>query len=225
MGFFDTIERLKNTEAEQLQHEKISGQAHQGTETKRQPGIYQAEKKAGRRPERFSFLRPCPLCGGINFIYGNEGGFFCQVCQPGSMGTPVEAGGADRQQPDHEAVFQVGLGEHVQNIQRGFLFSGSYKVTANKQEQGHFTAAWPWVNGNMLELLAAGWTRAALLQRSKYPYPTGWGIAWLPIWHQNGLIVNIGKNGEIIFAFESCRRTITQTARPAAKKNDYTLNL
>lgn len=103
MGFFDTIERLKNEETEQ-QPEKISGQVHQDTETKRHPGTCQAEKRAGRRPERFSFLRPCPLCCGINFIAGNEGGFFCQICQPGIMGTLVEAGGADRQQPDPEAI-------------------------------------------------------------------------------------------------------------------------
>jgi len=218
MGFFDTIERLKNAEAEQLQPEEISDQVNQGTGTKRQAGTFQTEKKAGRRPERFSFLRPCPLCGGINFIFGNEGGFFCQVCQPGTIGTPVEAGGADRQLPDQEAVLQVGSGENEQNTFRGSRLSGTGKDTTTKQERGHFAAAWPWINGNILELLAAGWTRAALLQRSKYRYPTGWGIAWFPIWQQNALVVTIGKNGEIIFIFQVCGKTITQTARPPLKK-------
>lgn len=218
MGFFDTIDRLKSTETE-LQPAIITDQDSRENEKKRQTGPFQVKKKTNSKPERLSFLRTCPLCNGKKFIYGNDGGFFCLVCQPGIMGTPVEAGGADRQQPDHEAVLQVVPRENKQNTQRGSRLPETVKDTATKQERGHFAAAWPWIRSKLPELLAAGWTRAALFQRSKYRYPLGWGIAWFSIWNQDALVVTTGKNGEIIFTFQSCGRTITQTARPPIKKN------
>jgi len=205
MGFFDTIDRLKNAETG-LQPEEISINVIQGGKKNDQSRVCQLEKKAGHRPERLSFLRPCPLCGGKKFVYGNAGGFFCLLCQPGIMGTPVEAGGADRQQkPDHpESAHQVA-------------------ARANKNttiwKSGHFKTAWPWIRSRLPELLAAGWTLAALFQRSKYSYPYAWGIAWFPIWNKDALVVTTGKNGEIFFTFQSSGRTITQTVRPPKKKH------
>ena len=38
-------------------------------------------------------LKPCPLCGGRDFIHGMQGGYFCITCQPNVRpGTPVRAG-------------------------------------------------------------------------------------------------------------------------------------
>ncbi len=42
-------------------------------------------------PEKLKFLKPCPICGGRDFIHGHEGGFFCISCQPGIEGLPVLA--------------------------------------------------------------------------------------------------------------------------------------
>ncbi len=38
-------------------------------------------------------LNPCPICHGVDFIHGNDGGYFCKVCQPNfPSGVPVRAG-------------------------------------------------------------------------------------------------------------------------------------
>ena len=38
-------------------------------------------------------LKPCPICHGVDFIHGNDGGYFCRICQPDSpSGVPVRAG-------------------------------------------------------------------------------------------------------------------------------------
>jgi hypothetical protein len=210
MGFFDTIDRLKNTETEP-QPVIITEQDSQGSEKKSHSGPFQVKKKASSKPERLSFLRPCLLCGGKKFIYGTVGGFFCLACQPGIVGIQVEAGGADRQDPDQEAALQVDAGQH----------ENESKNICQIQEKAYFMMALPWIKSKLPKLLAAGWTRAALLQRSKYRYPTGWGIAWFSIWKQDALAVTIGKNGEIFFTFQSCGRTITQTARPPIKKTAH----
>lgn len=218
MGFFDTIDRLKSTETK-LRPIIITDQDSQEDEKKRQTGPFQVKKKTNSKPERLSFLRPCPLCDGKKFVYGNAGGFFCLVCQPGIMGVPVEAGGADRQKPDPDAVIQVDAEKHGKDEPGGFQNQGTSRNTPSVQIQSHFKAAWPWIRSKLPELLAARWTRAALFQRSKYRYPTGWGIAWFSIWNQDALVVTTGKNGEIFFTFQSCGRTITQTARPPIKKH------
>ena len=39
-------------------------------------------------------LKLCPLCNGREFIHGNQGGYFCRICQPDVRpGTPIRAGG------------------------------------------------------------------------------------------------------------------------------------
>jgi hypothetical protein len=202
MGFFDTIERVNDAEAKHFPPAKISDSASQDTGTQTQPRASQPEKKAERRRQRFSFLRPCPLCGGKKFIHGQKGGFFCQLCQLGIIGTPVEAGGPDRQKQDQEAGPS----------------GGSSHDNTMSQARGYFLTAWSWIKGNMPELLKAGWTRAALLQRSKHKYPLTWGVAWFSIWHEDAFDVTIGPKGEIVFSFQACGKTITQTARPPLKK-------
>jgi len=38
-------------------------------------------------------LKPCPLCHGVDFIHGHDGGYFCRICQPDfPSGVPVRAG-------------------------------------------------------------------------------------------------------------------------------------
>lgn len=42
-------------------------------------------------------LRPCPICGGRDFIHGFKGGYFCVECQPDVRpGISVKAGGSVR---------------------------------------------------------------------------------------------------------------------------------
>jgi hypothetical protein len=124
-------------------------------------------------------------------LYNKNGGFFCLDCQPEATGTPVKAGGPDRQ---HD------------------------QAAATIEGREYFLTAWSWIKANMPELLAAGWTRRELLGRSKYRHPLKWGIAWFSVWHQEGLVVTIGKNGKIIFAFKASGKTITQAANPAMKR-------
>jgi len=201
MGFFDTIDRLKDAETEHLPPGKISSRAGRITQA--------MEVRPAKGAEKLNFLRPCPLCNGRNFIFGKNGGFFCPTCQPGIPGTPVEAGGPDRQDSEKEAGFPL-------KSETGF--PGSVKADTTDQERAYFATAWSWIKGNMPDLLKAGWTRAALLKRSKYRYPTGWGIAWFQVWHQEGLVVTIGEKGKIIFSFFVCGKEITQTATPPLKK-------
>lgn len=38
-------------------------------------------------------LKPCPICHGVDFVHGNDGGYFCRICQIDSAsGVPVRAG-------------------------------------------------------------------------------------------------------------------------------------
>lgn len=216
MGFFDTIDKLKSIKTE-LIPAKITDQDGQNAEKSRQPATIQAEKTAKTKPDRLSFLRPCPLCSSRDFIYGNAGGFFCQDCQPGIVGIPVEAGGADRQKNDPETP-PPGHTDSLEADNRGsFQHPRERKNTALELERGYFATAQVWIKKNIHDLQAAGWTRAALFQRSKFRFPSRWGIAWFSVWHEKGLVVTIGRNGQIIFTFEYCDKTITQTAWPPRK--------
>ena len=66
---------------------ELANVAVAGTEkNKKHPAV------KGRK--QVDWLKPCPLCGGRNFIHGYRGGYFCEVCQPGARpGEPVRAVG------------------------------------------------------------------------------------------------------------------------------------
>lgn len=81
------------------------------------------------------------------------------------------------------------------------------------ENRENFDAAWPWLQANLAALLAAGWTRASLFQRGKRRYPVGrWGIAWLDVWRREGLAVSIGTKGQVVYRFEISNRIVTQTS-------------
>jgi hypothetical protein len=143
MGFFDN---LNDTD----QHEHVGM-----TIPKNLPEVATAppetasftKKKSNKKPEKLSFLRPCPLCKGRLFNLSAVGGFFCEVCQPGIEGQLVEATGPDRLEPVAES-------EHDDsNVKQG----------TTRPEMENFATAWPWIRGHLPELLAVGWTRSALL--------------------------------------------------------------
>lgn len=160
------------------------------------------------RAEILSFLRPCPLCDGRNFVLGSHGGFFCTGCQPGIPGQPIEAAGPDREKIDLNLDFQAAGGPGSSPGR-----SDSHQIT--DQERENFKAAWPWIKERLPDLLTAGWSRAALLRRGKHRHPSGnWGVAWLSVWKQPSLTVMIAHNGSIVFLFLSNGRTTRQTSHP-----------
>lgn len=218
MGFFDTIEKLtaipvtlpeqEATKPPAITTSRQRPPADPGNEDLWRPTEQDyAERKRlmNQKPERLSFLQPCPICNGRVFIHIIGGGFTCRVCQPGFLGKPVEATGPDRPAPDQELKMA-----NDSSTTGGQPTPTDYLT---EKERNHFKAAWPWIKENKQQLLAAGWTRAALLQRSKFRWPYGpWGLAWLPVWSKEGVSVTIGKAGKIIFTYQSCGRTITQAA-------------
>ncbi len=72
------------------------------------------------------------------------------------------ASGAERQ-PDQE----------LKMVNDGDMTGGQVAATDNitERERNHSKAAWPWIKENKQRLIAAGWTRAALLQHSKFRWP------------------------------------------------------
>jgi hypothetical protein len=221
MSFFDTI--LKLTEDHEntatVLHRESSSNAYQGSktgeneenqkyctknETNRLPAANLSREKTSSRPEKLSFLRPCPICHGRNFIYGAAGGFFCVVCQPGIQGQPVEATGPERPQAEQKREGQGG----------DFSSSASWieREKISDQDLENFTAAWPILKEIMPALIAAGWSRAALLCRRRHRGSRG--IAWFPVWRKPGLSVDIGQHGELVFTFPSGNQEIRQTAWP-----------
>jgi len=234
MGLFDTIERLNTADerptspkpqARQLSippgtattAPKMRAQGHhqdvannEGPDTWRPSPTETEERRRilNRKPERLSFLSPCPVCHGRAFLHIDGGGFVCRTCQPGLFGHPVEATGPDRPTP----------GTDVDLFPAGADFDTAATMPApndepTEQQRAHLAAAWPWIKENKTALLAAGWTMAALVRRARYRWPYGpWGVAWLPVWSIPGVAVSVGRRGEITFVFSSGGRTITQAA-------------
>lgn len=220
MGFFTTIDRLKtiNPDPDQAHVALIKAQGppvehpagHEtepavplSADTGQQPAKGQQVKKQ-RKPERLSFLRPCPLCAGRAFIFGLHGGFFCSTCQPGIKGQPVEATGPDRKQ-DLQAVPDPAGSAETMYVPRAF-------AGRLGESPENFKEAWPWLNKNLSTLLSAGWTRATLFQRGKHRYPTGvWGAAWFDVWRKEILTISIGKDGALSFTFRTPGKIIEQT--------------
>jgi hypothetical protein len=208
MGFFDTIfdtsDRLVTTGQEQHILPEVNGNNDIKSEAASPDPATEAPKKTACKPEKVSFLRPCPLCGGRTFVYGTTGGFFCAVCQPGKSGKSVEATGPDRQTPEREPD---------QGLQVSGNFQTSHRTTTSEKE--NFSAAWPWLQKNLSVLLASGWSSAALFARGKHRHPYGrWGVAWFPVWLQPSLIVSIGIRGAIVFTYRTSGREVKQRAYP-----------
>ena len=248
MGLFDTIEHLTTADDRpvspkpQAQHLPIppatasttpkvpAHDHHQTTADDDSQNIWQAspaeieERRSilNRKPERLSFLSPCPVCRGRAFLHIDGGGFVCRTCQPGLFGHPVEAAGPDRPTRAKDADLLL-AGDHHETA--ATIPAANDEPT--EQQRAHFAAAWPWIKENKPALLAAGWTMAALVRRARYRWPYGpWGVAWLPVWSKPGVAVSIGRRGEIAFVFSSGGRTITQAAiKPVTKRcNNRTLN-
>lgn len=66
-----------------------------------------------------------------------------------------------------------------------------------------------WCQDHLDELLAAGWSHAALFRRS---WPLG--LAWSQIWSARGVIVTLESGGLVVFAIQRPGRTVRQVARP-----------
>lgn len=218
MGLFDAIERLstrKNQSASpqltpDLPAKAISPQKTTATSTGQPSPAQMAERRniLNRKPERLSFLAPCPVCHGRSFLYIEGGGFACRTCQPGLFGDPVEAAAPEGHSPDQdpELLTTVGNSELITPMQ----------PTRNQPPEealAHFAAAWPWIKEHRTALLAAGWTMAALVRRAKYRWPYGpWGVAWLPVWSRPDVTVSLGS-GKLHFIYQSNGRTIRQVAQ------------
>lgn len=227
MSFFDTILDTagtpKNTGIERaIQAKPVIGESHENEKTaenhkngpqndaaRQSPGG-EKQKTPHSKPEKLSFLRPCPLCGGRHFIYGTAGGFFCAVCQPGIPGQSVQAAGLDRLPAEQSSI----PAPEPTTLLSMFSDKQFTNFTTNQGKE-NFAAAWPWLKEKMPVLLAAGWSRARLLRRGKYRNQYSvWGVAWLSVWRKPFLTVTIGAHGEIVFKYQSCGRSITQTAFP-----------
>ncbi len=233
MSFFDTIDRLSqpapgennpqtapsppgpadNTTPKQ---EQRAPTPHRGLTEESGRDLWQPTPAAfakrdrilRRKPERLSFLGPCPICEGRAFIHIAGGGFVCRTCQPGFFGQPVEAAGPDRRRPEQH--------EHELPLANSTEVSAPPDPAAKQttgQRRTYFDAAWPWIKENMEILISVGWTRAGLVRRAKFRWPYGqWGVAWLPVWGKEGVAVAIGRKGEIVFTYSSGGRVITQSA-------------
>lgn len=177
--------------------DKTASEPVKRTEVRQHTKLEASNKK--RKPiERLKFLKPCPLCGGREFVHGKRGGFFCVHCQPGKEGQPVFALG-HRAAKREEVDPPQGLPDRKETAR-------------NISRRGYV-----WVREHLPELLDLGWSRAELFRRSRLKWPLGqWGIAWLPVWEREGVVVDIDKrSGRICFRFcDPCGREIVQTASP-----------
>lgn len=167
-----------------------------------------ADKQSKIKPEKFSFLRPCPICQGRYFTYGKKGGFFCTTCQPGITGNPAYATGQDR--PKVHTTESLETQTPVQKV--------SAQIRETKNETECFKIGFPWIIEHLEELLATGWTRPELFRRSRHRWCMGnWGLTWLSGWIRPGVIITIEKRGRVTFTFTSGDRTIIQAAYPLEK--------
>lgn len=238
MSFWDTIEQLtepppvenhpQQTPSQPAGHSGGTGttpkqeqraptlQRGQGEESGRDlwrptpAALAKRDRIMNRKPERLSFLSPCPTCEGRAFIHIAGGGFVCRTCQPGFFGHPVEAAGPDRRRPaqHNPELFPANSEETTKTP------AAPECMQTTRQQQQHFANAWPWIKENKGRLIAAGWTMAALVRRAKSRWPYGqWGLAWLPIWSKPGVVVTLSRNGEIIFTYQANGRTIEQAAK------------
>ena len=151
-------------------------------------------------------LNPCYSCDGLDLINGDNGGFFCMVCQPYIRpGIPVVAGGK-RLATDIKG-----------DDPRWYTPADDYKnfgQLVRKKLSSSFMIAHKWIGEHKKELLAAGWTSAELYRGNKSR-----GIAWLTIWDKPHLEPSLLQNGSIMFLyFNKTGNLITQSAFPQREK-------
>ena len=150
-------------------------------------------------------LKPCPLCKGLDFIHGHNGCYFCINCQPEHKGTSVKAGGK-RLDTDIK-------GNTLGSDKPEAKYSTPVRINRGKQSD-FFLVAHKWILRHRLDLLSAGWNPSELYRRNKSR-----GIAWMKIWGRPGLIVAVGRSGEIVFRFKNtAKKSVQQTAFP---RRDY----
>ncbi len=244
MGLFDAIEQLNSTEEQPVnarpraqllprpsvrettpprttapdQHHPLNKENELDTWQPSPAEIEERRRILNRKPERLSFLAPCPVCHGRAFLHIEGGGFVCRACTPGLFGYPVEACGPDLLAPARDADLLMAGSDPTTND------SPPTDTTPTEEQQLYFAAAWAWIKENKAGLLTAGWTMTALVRRGKYRWPVGsWGLAWMPVWTKPGLVVTIVSRGEIVFTFRATSgRQVTQTAwPPIPSKNQY----
>jgi hypothetical protein len=209
MSLFDTLEHISTEDDSPLairdREESKEEKTPDFKKTSNTGGVPVKRQKATIQSENLSFLRPCPICHGRNFTYGNKGGFFCNTCQPGITGSPAYATGQDRL--NVHAAEPTTTQSHVQNV--------SAQIRKTSQEAECFKIGFPWIMAHLEELLATGWTRPGLFRRSCHRWCIGnWGLAWAASWTRPGVKIAIEKSGRVSFTFTSGCRTITQAAYP-----------
>ena len=182
MSFFDLVENTADQAAEQpLDRARIPAE---------NKGKNNGHQKAPK-PEKLKFLKPCPICGGRDFIHGHKGGFFCISCQPGIEGLPVLALGYRK--PPEKA--------------KGLPCPTCGATTYGKEEKGFLLP-----DGTVTD----GWTRPELFRRDSCVWPLRkWGLCWLPVWKKPNVKIKVEDSGRLIFSFTGVDgRRIEQTAFP-----------
>jgi hypothetical protein len=146
-------------------------------------------------------LKHCPLCNGHEFTHGNQGGYFCTTCQPGSEGEPILASGK------RSVTYLKG---HYSGLSMPEDNHSALARTPRGKASSSFNAAHKWILQHKQELLGAGWSPSELYRRNKSR-----GISLLSIWDKPGVDMNVGRNGEIVFHFKNTTgKNIQQTVFP-----------
>jgi len=142
-------------------------------------------------------LKLCCICGGVDFIHGHKGGFFCCECQPDAHpGERVKAGG--------RIATRAGNDSNDGNTPKGLAKKDT--IPANAVE---------WLRKHRAELKAAGWKPAEIYRRNRSR-----GIAWLFLWGKRDVQVTMQHDGSIAFSFtDTLGRVIRQVARPKARSH------
>ena len=140
-------------------------------------------------------LKPCCLCGGVDFIHGHKGGFFCCECQPDARpGKRVKAGGRIATRDGND--------------------SNDGKIPKVLNEKDTITVnALEWLQKHRAELKAAGWRPEELYRRNR-----AIGIAWVDAWNKPAVRVRLTRKGAIEFRWlDSMGKPVFQTAWPESR--------
>ncbi len=175
-----------------------------------QPGIEGIPVRAmgSNHPAETAQGLPCPGCGSREYNRVKDGYLF----PDGSCSDGWHCGGKTC-----GVKLLIGNKKEDRKTKEKPLSAGDeQKRKPSANAELYFRAAFPWLMRHLPALLAAGWTRPELFRRGKYAWPVGeWGLAWLPVWLKNGLKIKISATGQLIFTFQSCGRTIAQSASQA----------
>ncbi len=143
-------------------------------------------------------LNPCCLCGGVDFIHGHKGGFFCCECQPDARpGKRVKAGG--------RITTRDGNDSNDGKIP---------KVSTDRKKREPLPAnALEWLQKHRAELKVAGWTAPELYRRNRAT-----GIAWVEAWNKPAVRVRLTRNGAIEFRWlDLMGKPVFQSAWPESR--------